>query len=487
MCAIAAPDEILPNDSSPAANQKKFSDTISACRARFAAVDAQIDAAGVRDKGYYRIPGYPYMRSDRLIASFGTEVRRMEALSDWLYQLRDNDGFSRDIELQNLGLELPERIALLSELRLCGVWLSNMELVEDADREHLATLTHIPAERPDGSVPVKPELKEAEKQHAAQVRASFSTPTTERNVPGTLVLWKVKPYDGSSIVPTDGFKQAFRDGMGRVGLTESQWELLAKRFAPNLLIETAGKLDKIGSPGMGDAGPYVDVSAPVVDFQADYARLGDHSLIQLNYFVWFPGRAASGADGADGGRIDGLIWRVTLDEVGKPLAYDTIHARGFDHLWFPLPNLKKRGDVPDDMVLIPQTPVPNDFVVRIGTGKHEVVRLVSASDVRASEVKEFGLRRYEKLLTLPLPGGGTRSLFGPDGTVAGTSAGSDVAVSASDVLKAGAIRQWGHHPVSLKGDVYFDDPHLLETRFQVVPAVESRQESSSNTPAKSGG
>lgn len=468
--ALGAPSP----ESPPALNQPKFSDTIAACRSRFEQVDAQVDRAGVRDAGYHRVPGYPYMRSDRLVASFGPELKKMEALSDWLYQLRDNDGFSRDIELQNLGLSVSERITLLSELRLCGVWLSNLELAETRERERLSALTRVPPERAEAPAPESDrKLRQELSRRAELVRASYAVPTAELDTPGPLVLWKVKPYALGGAAPAEGFDGVLRDGLGRVGLTEDQWELLANRFAPSFLVETGGKLDRLGTPSLGQQGPFVDVSRPIVDFQADYARLHTQSLVQFNYFIWFPGRAADGAGTADSGPLDGLIWRVTLDLDGRPLAYDTIHASGFDHLWFPLPALRTRSTATVDAeVLVPQPEVPAEFVVRLRSGGHEVRRLVGAGDVRASEVREFELRRYEKLLTLPLPGGGTRSLFGPDGTVIGTDAGPDTRLSVSGVPRAGAIRQWGHHPVSLLGDFYFDDPRLLERQFRPASSPE---------------
>lgn len=471
--AVGAPAAAPP----PALTQPKFSDTIAACRSRFEQVDAQVDRAGVRDLGYHRVPGYPYMRSDRLVASFGPELEKMDALSDWLYQLRDNDGFSRDIELQNLGLSVSERITLLSELRLCGVWLSNLELSETAERERLVALTRVPPERVKAPAPTPdPNLQQELRRRAELVRASYAVPAADLDAPGPLVLWKVKPYALGGIAPAEGFAGVLRDGLGRVGLTEDQWELLANRFAPSFLIETGGKLDRLGTPSFGQQGPFVDVSRPIVDFQADYARLHAQSLVQFNYFIWFPGRAANGAGSPNRGPLDGLIWRVTLDLEGRPLVYDTIPASGFDHLWFPLQALRMRSPATGDAdLLVPQPEVPAEFVVRLRSGGHEVRRLIGASEVRASEVREFELRRYEKLLTLPLPGGGTRSLFGPDGTVVGTDAGADTGLSASGVPRAGSIRQWGHHPVSLLGDIYFDDPRLLERQLRPAASPEPRR------------
>lgn len=451
--------------------EAKARDTIVACRLRFEQVDAQIDAAGVRDVSYFRVPGYPYMRGDRLLASFEiSDLKELDPLGDWMHQLRDNEGFARDVELQNMGIPLRERVTLLSELRLCAVWLSHLELGQDPAREKLVSLVHPPLEPLDhgGHDRLTDAQTEKEiKKRAELTRKRFAVPVDELDSPGKLVLWKVKPIDpDQKKMRVDGFEVAFRDALGRVGLTENHWEQLASRYAPALLIETAGKTDRIGTPRLGEQGPFVDVTTPVVDFQADYARLGSQTLVQFNYFIWFPGPAA-GDDGNEGdaAKVDGLIWRVTLDANGSPIAYDAIDAGGFDHLLFPLPSsLHLRPEARDDTVLIPQPEVPAEFVVRLGDGGHEVQRLIAADSVQASEVQEYELRRYEKLLTLPQPDGGTASLFGPDGTIAG-SGGAGLSTTANG---SEPTRQWGRHPVSLRADLYFDDPRLLERYFKPV-------------------
>ena len=100
---------------------------LPSCAPRFAQIDARVAEAGVGDASYRRVEGFPYLRTDRLMSSYDRELDDPDKLDAWLLQLRDNDNFSRDIELRNLGLDTRERSTLLLDMRLCAVWLSFME------------------------------------------------------------------------------------------------------------------------------------------------------------------------------------------------------------------------------------------------------------------------------------------------------------------------------------------------------------------------
>ena len=38
------------------------------------------------------------------------------------------------------------------------------------------------------------------------------------------------------------------------------------------------------------------------------------------------------------------------------------------------------------------------------------------------------------------------------------------------IASAGAMRQWGHHATAFVGRRHFDDPELLEQRFEAAPS-----------------
>jgi hypothetical protein len=65
-------------------------------------------------------------------------------------------------------------------------------------------------------------------------------------------------------------------------------------------------------------------------------------LLQLVYTIWFPERPPRRPVDFLAGRLDGIVWRMTLAPDGEPLLYDSIHPCGCYHLFFPTPRTRPR-------------------------------------------------------------------------------------------------------------------------------------------------
>lgn len=449
------------------------------CIELFAKIDAQIDAAGVRDGGYARVDGYPYLRVDRFSASFAREIPDMDAFWEWVGYLRANEDEARDIELRNLNLSVQDRTSILLDLRGCGGWLRSWELDDAVYRQRLIDRIAPPDEysglaRTLGLYPLAiPFLRSGVAGYQRDVLAEFARPLAQLEAPGPLVLWKVQ---GETDTPdqTIDLRTKPRDRLGRIGLLESEIAQLARRHAPAFWIETGGDYDRPGMPTLGPDGPGVDPSQPLVYYLPGYTRFGGHNLLQLNYFVWFSERPELGQNDGAAGALDGLIWRITLDQQGRALMHDTIHACGCYHYAFAAQPLQLRDQGGQDPILIPQQEVPADHIaVRLASGSHAVRRVVAQADAVSAEQRGYTLKAYEYLLTLPIGEDKTRSLFGPDGFVAGSERSERRWLWPSGVRNAGAMRQWGRHATAFIGKRHFDDPFLFEKVFvppQAVPA-----------------
>src|SRR5581483_11457151 len=128
-CAHPAP----PVPQAPADPDTKFRAFLAQCRQQYADVDARIASAGVHDDEFFAVPGFPYVRTDRLMSAYRNEVSGdLNTRGTWMLQLRENDSIARDIELTNLGMPKFERADLLNTLRTCAVWLSFDELADPA-------------------------------------------------------------------------------------------------------------------------------------------------------------------------------------------------------------------------------------------------------------------------------------------------------------------------------------------------------------------
>jgi hypothetical protein len=79
----------------------------------------------------------------------------------------------------------------------------------------------------------------------------------------------------------------------------------------------------------------------------------------------------------------------------------------------------------------------------------------------------YDFAEYDELRTLPLPQGGTRSLFGPDGLIAGTERGERFLFWPMGIASPGAMRQSGTQATAFVGRRHFDDADILEKRFRL--------------------
>jgi len=242
-------------------------------------------------------------------------------------------------------------------------------------------------------------------------------------------------------------------------------------------IDESSAADQIGRPALGADGlPTVDTTSPAIFVRAAQTRYRGEVLPQLVYTVWFPERPKSGAFDMLGGRLDAVVWRVTLASDGEPILFDTIHACGCYHLFFPTARamLIPPPDTLDEYAFVPATLPRLDqgerVAVRIASGTHYVsavsaVRGAPAGTVLLNPADEDSLRR------LPAAPGATRSLYGPDGIVPGTERGERYTFWPMGVPDPGAMRQWGRHATAFVGRRHFDDADLVERYFVLVPTA----------------
>lgn len=447
------------------------------CRAKYAEIDAKIDAAGVRDATFHRVPGFPYLRTDRMLASFRDEVHTVDEIGGWLRRMREFDIEARGFELENLGLNTQERAAWRGEFLNCGRGLAALEF-DDPDNFRLLHDTSTPPDaysagtRALGLYPLTVPLQRAAvRRHEDEVRTAFGQPRAALLGAGAPVRWQVQPGEDLSLIPNN-VSEAYPDELGFPGLVDSAWRALAEVNAPELLTSDRAAAARLGTPmwtGGGDAVRVdLDETRPQVHYQIGFSRFGAQRLIQINYFFWFrrldalPGEAA----------LDSLIWRVTLDARLRPIAYDAVRGSGREHFWFAVGSvLPRRIASGPDAPFFPQPhPVPAEpmLILEPAAGG---VRGVVESDASVP-AQRYPLVRYETLYTLPLPGGGTRNLFDPDGLIPGTDSPVPEWYAASGVPMPGALRHFMRLPVSYVGERHFDDAYVLEAAFvPMLPAL----------------
>jgi len=460
---------------------------LKACASWYAALDHAIDAAGVRDAQEARIPGFPYLRANRFFAALKERAGDSEAAAQaFALRLAALDHAARVAEIGNLpdaqlaalpDLAVPgSRAEALTRTRDCARLLKGIDLAKPRVRRMLIERTGVPDDYSNAlrlaglywlsRVPFAAGVRRWEDE----MRAAFARDRSEATVP------VVRYAPGAAIGRSDALARMLAGASANpLSIPEPQADDLAgliAAHAPSFEIEIGGDHDRFGELRWlreRDV-PAVDASRHVVYAHASRTLYRGRVLLQLVYTLWFPERPPREPGDILAGALDGVLWRVTLSPGGEPLIYDTIHACGCFHMFFPTARARALP-APDDLEewafvpqRLPSVPAGARPLLRIATGTHyiEQVSLVQGID----SVSRYELRDSDELRSMARLDGGSRSAFGPDALIAGTERPERYWFWPMGIRSAGAMRQWGRHATAFVGRRHFDDADLFERRFE---------------------
>ena len=471
------------------AHQESASPEVRQCADWYSALDREVTNAGVRDAQDARIPGFPYLRVNRLLASFRQEAAADErALRAWTDRMLELDVAARRHEIANLPREgfaaLPDPAAHLSHrlaaqhTLFCGRVLRELDLPDPASRAALVERAQVPDDysllsRVIGVYALsKFPFTKGVRRYQGEVLAAYQR---EPAVPegGIVVRYSPPAVARLSRATVAGILgRAAADPLRIPEPSGADMDALFATYAPIFDIEITGDFDRFGALRwrLGAEMPRVDLTDLAVYRNAAWTRYRNLTLLQLAYTIWFPERPPDSDGDLLAGKLDGVTWRVTLAPDGEPLVFDTIHPCGCYHLFFPTPraHVLAAPDEPPEWMFSPQT-LPRigereRVVLRVATRTHYVTRVSAAQD--AESIVRFELRPYDELRSLGRPEGGQRSAFGTDGLIAGTERAERYLYWPMGIAAAGAMRQWGRHATAFVGRQHFDDADLLEKRFR---------------------
>jgi hypothetical protein len=486
-----------PYGAAPIAAHLNRSDAIGDCARLFRNADKTVDAAGVRDAMAPRVPGFPYLRVDRFSAGLAPQLVTPEQHSAWRERLAALDQQARELELRNAA---PRGTAVHNQALIdCRERLQQVDQSAQASLLKAATVPddYSTALRWLGVYPLtKLFFAAGVRRWQQDTLDDFAVPLDQLPRHGELVRYApqapIALDYGAEVYPLES-----RDVLGLPQLPPGQLERLIARHAPLYAIETATDDDRIGQliwqtrvgPTPAQPRVLVDHSAPAAYARVAHTQLGGQVHLQLIYTVWFAARPPKSSFDPLAGRLDGLLWRVTLDENFEPLIYDTIHPCGCYHLFFPTRKVRARtGPIEgqglfDEGLFVPQqVEAPGTeqrILLRLAARSHYVQRVLVLDDPEYSgagnDVVYYTLRDEDELRALPLPAGdqsqyATRSVYGADALIAGSERLERYFFWPMGVPSAGQMRQWGHHATAFVGRRHFDDPLLLDRYFEVVGA-----------------
>jgi hypothetical protein len=460
------------------------------CAQWFQALDARVEAAGVRDAQDARVAGFPYLRSNRLLASLRPAAEgsnaSLHALAERMMAL---DFEARRYEIMNLPAgqvadmhDASDRVGLrmaLDRTESCAQLLRDIDLARPESRQALLERAGVPDDYRDlyrvlGLYPItRFFLAAGVRRYEEETRRAFQA---EPSLPPGANLLRLAPPPGAALSHKRAaliLERAAANPLGIPKPDEPELQELFAAYAPSFEIAVQADYDRIGAPRWlrNGTAPEVDGAQQVVYAHPAWTRYRDRVLLQLVYTIWFSERPPQSEGDILAGRLDGLTWRVTLAPDGAPLLYDSIHPCGCYHLFFPTPRaqaLPAPGGLeewmfsPQSLPSIAETERP---LLRIASGTHylEKVSVVRGSDSLA----RYELRPYGELRSVLRLDGGRASVFGADGLVPGSERPERSLFWPSGIVSAGAMRQWGRHATAFVGRRHFDDADLLEKRFRL--------------------
>jgi hypothetical protein len=455
--------------------------TLSQCTTLFSRLDKAVAQAETRDSQAAPIVGFPYLRSDRFLASFRDKPLSDSQFVAWLDRLQQRGEEGRKVEMDNLPQLVKLFLPPYQTVQQCGNLLRRHDFSQSHHRQKLRESIQVPSEyqtwkRVLGLYWITAwAIKLGVHNLHDEILETYRIPLAKLKVEGELIRYL--PPEISEPLNAQEIRAIIqRSASNPLAIPEPsgrETERLFAAFAPIWQVDTLTNDDRIGAPAWLPAQdkPGVDTNRPTVYRHLSHTWFHGKILLQLNYIVWFPARPSSGALDIVGGHLDGLTWRVTLSPEGTPLAYDTIHNCGCYHLFYTTNQVCLRSA---DGIL-QEPPFSPQQAPELGPGQAPTLRIahtthfidrVSKEPLNQGQTLTYQWADYQSLRSLSLEGGQRRSLFQPDGIVPGTQRAERWILWPMGIPGPGEMRQWGHHATAFFGERHFDDPNLMERSLE---------------------
>jgi len=457
------------------------------CREFLNRLDEVVKKAGVRDASSASIPGFPYLRTDRFLASLKKNVKDNGEKEEWVRWMQQLDLMSRKKELSNLpdeailSLEFEDgrkadREWLYAQVKSCSSKLLSRDQVRSDFYDTLYPLIHVPSEysclrRTIGLYPlIALPVSLITEGSIKKIRKRFDTDP------------KVLPIDGHlrAFIPEKGellseyevreiIEKSKRNPLGVPLLDRTQEEKLVWSFAPVFIQDLAAPYDRLGQVVWKDDRVDINPEKPTVYYYTSHAFLKGEPILQINYVIWYSERAGERSPSIELGHLDGLTARVSLDAQGKAFMVDVVNDCGCYHFFAPekerVDRILSRPLSFDPFVAqwLPPTPSGERLGIRINSGWHQVQRLISVGHL--SDSISYAMVSYDVLEALPHEDGRTESIFNSKGIAKGSGRVERFILFSMGVPSVGSMRQRGHHAIELIGKDHFDNPYLFDQNF----------------------
>ncbi len=471
-----------------------------------------IDIQKINDRQAVKIAHFPYLRTNRFLSSFRDEITadQQAPFHFWLELLREQAENAWQVEIANLNQHNRQWISakysqilkadLVATETACANILMQYDMALPENRQYLLQHAITPSsyssiKRFFGIYPLTKKAMEMPiNKSYRKVQRNYYKPLQQLPVKGELVRYTtVQKYPAKTTEIKAILKLSANNPFHIPRPGKGEIRRLFEAFAPIYEIDVAHPDDYMGKPvwpSYSDK-PTVDITRPTVFRHISYTRFAGKILLQLNYVNWLPARTHTGWIDKEAGNMSSIIWRVTLDEDGIPLIYDSIHSCGCYHMFYPTNKVKirkrKQKELGEKMFAPQQDtdfPVETPLILRVAHKTHFIDRVYPYLKPKPKyddddtintlkKQKKKGLLRsiayqfadYQQLRSMDTLSSLRRSLFDSHGMVVGSERLIGNMAWPIGVYHLGAMMQWGNQPTAFTGERHFDDAYLLDRYF----------------------
>lgn len=443
------------------------------CWQQLESLQNSINQHDVQDAQYQPVAGFPTYRSNRFWSSFEPRALSKEQQYIWRRQLHDLGMQSLALEWRNLPSATHAAVPDFNRFRQqCDERLFQYSLQQpiDADAIRIAD-SYNDLNRFLG-------LYALIKYAAAGSIAEYQQEMRERIDAFTELQPPTRRYRPPSTSATKSaeFEQWLAQGyqqhpLAVPQLNAGQLEALFLHHAPALEISQQSNADIPGTAqwqrNKDQLIRHINTQRTSIYTYPSYIRFQDSVLLQLNYTLWFSQRPKPTPDDWYGGKLDGLVWRVTLQQDGSVLFYDSIHPCGCYHsvhipVHSPLAakvQAHDQSDTLEPILFFPSTLSATDRPrLHLQADTHYLVNVTpdNADTSSADSSSTYHLQAYDNLRALAA-GEGSRNWFDADGLIASSARRERYFLWPLGVENAGAMRQRGNHAIAFAGKRHFDE------------------------------
>lgn len=455
----------------------------------FQQLDEETERAERTHVGYAKVPGFPYLRSNRFLAGIKEHLQSDEQKKAWVKALGELDFDAREKEISSLPIK---SLRLLAKRLGFSDTVKRSELIQLVKKKSYNLLQH-DLKQPS-FFPTLFQLVQVPEDYSTAMRgfgfyvaaigpfAFFAdraynemkqrnqVPSEEIIVHGDLETYRLQqrlPFPEIG----DLFQDQKRDLLGRFQPTQAEKERLVNFFAPVIQMDRTESYDEMGEISWKDGKIFVDGSHPVLYYYFSHALFQNQPILQINYVLWTAAREGPHSPWIEHGKLDGLTLRISLDSQGTPILIDIMNNCGCYHFFVPH-RQRMKSIIPapfefDPLVIdfLPEAFPEKAISIRLNAGWHQVEDIGVAPDEKKGKIKTYRLLPYEILEALPQENGETQSMFDMDGIGVGSDRIEPWLFFSMGIPRVGAMRQRGRHPVKMLGKLHFDDPKIIEKSF----------------------